>query len=120
LRTERRIIKLRVARRLGPARIAFRLGLNPSTVHKVLARYGCPPLAHLDRASGRPVRRYERAAPGELVHVDIKKLGNIPDGGGWRVVGQARGYQTKGHHHHRPLPARPPRHRLQLPAHRHR
>jgi hypothetical protein len=45
------------------------------------------PLAHLDRATGAPVRRYERAAPGELVHMDIKKLGNIPDGGGWRAVG---------------------------------
>src|SRR5262249_13607622 len=84
-RTERRVIGLRVSRRLGPARIAFRLGLNPSTVHKVLGRYGCPRLAHLDRATGEPVRRYERAAPGELVHVDIKKLGNIPDGGGWRT-----------------------------------
>ena len=72
-------------------RIAFRLGLNPSTVHRVLARYRCPPLAHLDRATGRSVRRYERAVPGELVHVDIKKLGNIPDGGGWRAVGRARG-----------------------------
>ena len=95
VRTERRIVKLRVARRLGPARIAFRLGLNPSTVHAVLARYGCPPLAHLDRASGRRIRRYERAMPGELVHVDIKKLGNIPDGGGWRATGRARGYQNK-------------------------
>jgi len=82
LHTERRIIKLRVARRLGPARIAFRLGLNPSTVHKVLARYGCPPLAHLDRASGRPVRRYERAAPGELVHVDIKSSATSPTAAG--------------------------------------
>jgi transposase InsO family protein len=91
VRTERRIIGLRVTRRLGPARIAFRLGLNPSTVHKVLARYGCPPLAHLDRATGVPVRRYERQRPGELVHVDIKKLGNIPNGGGWRTVGQAQG-----------------------------
>ena len=90
-RVERRIVKLRVSQRLGPARIAFRLGLNPSTVHQVLTRYGCPPLAHLDRATGQPVRRYERAAPGELVHVDIKKLGNIPDGGGWRAVGQAQG-----------------------------
>jgi transposase InsO family protein len=89
-RLERRIVGLRVARRLGPARIAFRLGLNPSTVHAVLARYGCPPLAHLDRASGAPVRRYERARPGELVHVDVKKLGNIPDGGGWRTVGMAQ------------------------------
>jgi transposase InsO family protein len=89
--TERRIVKLRVARRLGPARIAFRLGLNPSTVHKVLARYRCPPLAHLDRGSGRRIRRYERARPGELVHVDVKKLGNIPNGGGWRSTGWAQG-----------------------------
>jgi transposase InsO family protein len=91
VRAERRIVKLRVTRRWGPARIAFRLGLNPSTVHAVLARYHCPPLCHLDRTSGRRIRRYERAAPGELVHVDIKKLGNIPDGGGWRAVGYAQG-----------------------------
>jgi transposase InsO family protein len=90
-RTERRIISLRVSRRLGPARIAYRLGLNPSTVHQVLVRYHCPKLAHLDRAAAVPVRRYERARPGELVHVDVKKLGNIPDGGGWRTVGRARG-----------------------------
>ncbi len=94
-RAERRIIKLRVASRLGPARIAFRLGLNPSTVHAVLTRYGCPPLAHRDRANGRLVRRYEHAAPGELVHVDIKKLGNIPDGGGWRVAGKAQGKRNR-------------------------
>jgi transposase InsO family protein len=95
VRTERRIVKLRVAYRLGPARIAFRLGLNPSTVHAVLTRYGCPPLAHLDRASGRNIRRYERAVPGELVHVDIKKLGNIPDGGGWRTAGRAQGKRNR-------------------------
>jgi transposase InsO family protein len=90
-RTEQRIVRLRVTARLGPARIAFRLGLAPSTVHAVLARYHCPPLAHLDRATGSPVRRYERARPGELVHVDVKKLGNIPDGGGHRVHGRATG-----------------------------
>ena len=88
-RTERRIIGLRVSQRLGPARIAFRLGLHPSTVHKVLARYGCPRLAHLDRATAVPVRRYERDRPGELVHVDVKKLGNIPDGGCPHVLCQA-------------------------------
>jgi transposase InsO family protein len=94
-RIERRIVGLRVSRRLGPARIAYRLGLHPSTVHAVLARYRCPPLAHLDRATGAPVRRYERERPGELVHVDVKKLGNIPDGGGWRVAGKAQGIRNR-------------------------
>jgi transposase InsO family protein len=94
-RTERRIVGLRVSRRLGPARIAARLGLHASTVHAVLIRYGCPPLAHLDRGSGAAVRRYERQRPGELVHVDVKKLGNIPDGGGWRVTGVAQGLKNK-------------------------
>ncbi|MER6817936.1 IS481 family transposase [Spirillospora sp. NPDC000708] len=98
-RIERRIVNLRVTARLGPARIASRLGLHASTVHRVLTRYHCPPLAHLDRATGRPirrtdnraVRRYEHPAPGDLVHIDIKKLGNIPDGGGHRVHGRAIG-----------------------------
>jgi transposase InsO family protein len=94
-RTERRIIKLRVSRRLGPARIAWQLGLNPSTVHQVLRRYGCPKLACLDRAAKVAVRRYERARPGELIHVDIKKLGNIPDGGGHRVLGQQAGRRNR-------------------------
>jgi transposase InsO family protein len=103
-RTERRIVGLRVSRRLGPARIAFRLGLAPSTVYAVLARYRCPRLAHLDQATGVPVRRYERSRPGELVHVDVKKLGNIPDGGGWRVTGRAQGKRNK----HATSPARTP------------
>jgi transposase InsO family protein len=103
-RTERRIIGLRVTARLGPARIGFRLGLAPSTVHAVLARYGCPLLAHLDRATGVPVRRYERDRPGELVHVDVKKLGNIPDGGGWRIHGKAQG----GRNRHATSPGRNP------------
>src|SRR5215469_12741810 len=94
-RTERRIIGLRVSRRLGPARIGYRLGLPPSTVHAVLARYRCPRLADLDRATGRPVRRYERDRPGELVHVDVKKLGNIPDGGGHRTAGRAQGKRNR-------------------------
>ncbi|WP_180686416.1 helix-turn-helix domain-containing protein, partial [Streptomyces gossypiisoli] len=87
-RTERRIIKVRILRRWGPARIAHLLHLVPSTVHRVLARYGLARLAHLDRATGRVIRRYERDRPGELVHVDIKKLGNIPDGGGHKVLGR--------------------------------
>lgn len=51
----------------------------------MLARYRAPRLAHLDRATGRCVRRYERGHPGALVHVDVKKLGAIPDGGGYRA-----------------------------------
>jgi transposase InsO family protein len=89
--TERRIIKVRVLRRWGPARIAHLLHLVPSTVHRVLTRYRLARLTHLDRATGRVIRRYEREKPGELVHVDIKKLGNIPDGGGWRAVGRTAG-----------------------------
>jgi transposase InsO family protein len=100
-RVERRIIKVRVARRWGPARIAFLLGLNPATVHRVLVRYRLPRLADLDRGTGVRIRagvpalRYERSRPGELVHVDVKKLGNIPTGGGHRVTDRATGYQNR-------------------------
>ncbi|WP_327069464.1 IS481 family transposase [Kitasatospora sp. NBC_01302] len=94
-RTERRIIKVRVLRRWGPARIAYLLRLNPATVHRVLTRYRLARLAHLDRATSRPIRRYEHSAPGELVHVDIKKLGNIPDGGGHKTLGRQAGRKTR-------------------------
>ncbi|MFD3788135.1 IS481 family transposase [Streptomyces cyaneofuscatus] len=94
-RTERRIIKVRTLRRWGPARIAYLLGLNPATVHRVLTRYRLARLAHLDRATGRAIRRYEHAAPGDLVHVDIKKLGNIPDGGGHKVLGRQAGRKNR-------------------------
>lgn len=94
-RTERRIIKVRLLRRWGPARIAHLLGLVPSTVHRVLTRYRLARLSHLDRATGRPIRRYERERPGELVHVDIKKLGNVPDGGGHKMLGRQAGRKTR-------------------------
>ena len=92
-RLERRIVKLRFCRRWGPHRISYHLGVPRSTVGRVLNRYRMPLLAHLDQATGLPVRkprptRYEAAAPGDLVHVDIKKLGRIPNGGGWRVHGR--------------------------------
>jgi transposase InsO family protein len=91
-RQERRIIGLRVSRRWGPHRIAYKLDLNPSTVHAVLRRYKCPRLSWTDPATGVQIRkpdpvRYEHQAPGDLIHVDIKKLGRIPDGGGWRTHG---------------------------------
>jgi transposase InsO family protein len=84
---EQRVLALRRQRRLGPARIAGILGLAPSTVHRILSRHGMPRLAWLDRPTGIPVR-YERDRPGELVHVDIKKLGRLRDGSGWRVHGR--------------------------------
>jgi transposase InsO family protein len=86
-------VALRFTRRWGPHRIGYHLGVPRSTVGRVLARYRMPLLAHVDQVTGLPVRkppvnRYEATAPGELVHVDIKKLGRIPDGGGWRVHGR--------------------------------
>ena len=92
-RRERRIINLRFTHRWGPHRISYRLGVARSTVGRVLDRYNMPALDCIDQATGLPVRkspprRYEKSRPGELVHVDIKKLGRIPDGGGWRTVGK--------------------------------
>ena len=97
VRTERRVLGLRVNRRWGPARIAYHLHLNISTVHRILTRYLCPPLRFTDPATGIRVRgrdrarRYEYARPGEMVHVDIKKLGRIPNGGGHRARGRVHG-----------------------------
>ena len=94
-KVERKIVHLRRTRGWGPARIGHKIGVAPSTVHRVLTRAGCAPLAHTDLATRRELRkqvvRYERERPGQLVHVDIKKLGRIPDGGGHRVHGRAHG-----------------------------
>ena len=103
-RQERRIIALRLNRRWGPARIAYLLGLHPSTVYKVLSRYRLAKLAWLDRATGKVIRRYEHPTPGSLVHIDVKKLGRIPDGGGHRAVGRAQGWSNRGHASNRPKP----------------
>jgi transposase InsO family protein len=90
-RTERRIIKVRVIRRWGTARIGYLLGIHPCTVHRVLTRYGIARLRWLDRPTGRVIRRIESAAVGDLVHVDVKKVGKIPAGGGWRMLGRTVG-----------------------------
>jgi transposase-like protein len=96
----RAIVRLRWRQRLGPVEIGTRLGVPASTVHAVLVRCRLNRLAQLDRVSGEPVRRYEHDHPGSMLHVDVKKLGNIPDGGGWRFVGKAQGRRNK--HRHRP------------------
>ena len=87
---ERRIERLRRRLKLGPVRIGYRLRLASSTVYRVLCRLGLQRLRWLDRPTGQVIRRYEHAAPGDLVHVDIKKLGRIPAGGGWRMHGRGQ------------------------------
>lgn len=87
-RIERRIVSLRTSRKLGPARIAGIVEMHPSTVHRVLQRAGVNRLAWMDRPTGRVVRRIETSRPGELVHVDTKKLHQVPAGGGWRAHGR--------------------------------
>ncbi|KPC64657.1 IS481 family transposase [Streptomyces chattanoogensis] len=93
--TETRVCRLRQDRKLGPARIGPILGLPSSTVHRILTRHGLHRLTFMDRPTGQVIRRYERDRPGELVHVDVKKLGRIPDGGGHKVLGRRAGRATR-------------------------
>ncbi|WP_406110941.1 IS481 family transposase [Streptomyces sp. NBC_01003] len=92
---EEEVCELRRSRKLGPARIGPILGMPASTVHRVLVRHGLNRLAFMDRPTGQVIRRYERDQPGDLVHVDVKKLGRIPDGGGHRVLGRQAGRTTR-------------------------
>lgn len=93
---EQAILALRVAQRHGQDWIGPELGIPARTVSRILRRHNLPYLAELDPMTGQKIRsskttaiRYERARPGELVHMDVKKLGKIPDGGGWRAHGRA-------------------------------
>jgi transposase InsO family protein len=86
---EERILELRRRRKLGPHRLAAILGIPRSTCYAVLRRRQMHRLDWIDRPTGLVIRRYERAAPGELIHVDVKKLGRIPEGGGHRVRGRS-------------------------------
>jgi transposase InsO family protein len=94
----RKIVHLRWKQRLGPVAISAKVGVAPSTVHRVLTRCRINRLCHVDRVTGEPIRRYEMTRPGELVHVDIKKLGKVPDGGGWRKLGRAQGIRNSAAH----------------------
>ncbi|WP_081622486.1 IS481 family transposase [Jongsikchunia kroppenstedtii] len=89
------IVRLRWRERLGPVQIGGQLGVPASTVHAVLVRCHINRLSHIDRVSGEPIRRYEHDRPGALIHVDVTKFGNIPDGGGWRYVGKQQGDKNK-------------------------
>ena len=91
----RKIVKLRWRHRLGPLQIAGRLGLPTSTVHAVLVRNRLNRLTHFDRVTGEPLRRYEHPYSGSMIHVDVTKFGNIPDGGGHRTLGREQGKKNR-------------------------
>jgi transposase InsO family protein len=101
------ILAARRAHHAGPVRLATLLGIAASTIAAVLRRAGMPRLADIDRLTGELLRgrrhselRYEREHPGDLLHVDVKKLGRVPDGGGWRVHGRAATVDQR----HKPAP----------------
>lgn len=82
--------------RTGPALIAETTGVPERTVSRILRRAGIPHLAVCDPLTGEVIRatkttavRYEHDRPGSLVHIDVKKLGRIPEGGGWKAHGRA-------------------------------
>ncbi len=96
-RQVRRIIVARRRLRVGPHRLGPLLHHPRSTVYAVLRRHGVSRLAHADRLTGAPIR-YVRERPGELIHVDVKKLGRVPPGGGHRIHGaSARNHLALGH-----------------------
>jgi transposase InsO family protein len=92
----RQVLRLRRKRRWGADRIAFEVGIAASTVQRILRAEGCARLDRGDRATATPVVRYQRERPGELIHVDVKKLAAIPDGGGWWMHGRSKD-PYKGH-----------------------
>lgn len=102
---EDRVLAMRAQIRRGPVYLAGELGLVASTVGRILHRRHVPALAAVDPITGELVRRrhtgirYERRNPGDLLHVDVKKLGRVPDGGGWRLHGrreEVRGRKVHG------------------------
>ncbi len=100
---EQRVLALRRELRVGPARLAQELELPTRTVGAILHRHRVPRLAECDPLTGVVIRasrssgiRYERERPGELVHMDVKKLGRIPDGGGWRAHGRSEEVRGRG------------------------
>ncbi len=97
------MLQARLDLHAGPVQLAAELNLPASTIGQVLRRWQMPRLADLDRLSGELLRtratdvRYEHARPGDLLHVDVKKLGRIPAGGGWRLEGE----DASAHHRNR-------------------
>ena len=93
---EEKVLAARAEHRDGPDVLAPKVGVPARTISRILRRHGVPYLRECDPMTGEVIRsskatavRYERERPGELVHMDVKKIGRIPDGGGWRVHGRA-------------------------------
>jgi transposase InsO family protein len=104
-RVEHKVLAARRHRKRGAMVLAAELGLNPSTVGRILARHEVPHLSAIDPITGESVRssrrnanRYEHRTPGSLVHVDVKKLGRIPVGGGWRLHGRDAAVSVANRH----------------------
>jgi transposase InsO family protein len=109
-RVERQVLAARRRRHRGAVALAAELGLNASTVGRVLARHRVPKLAAVDPVTGAPVRsirhsgiRYEHPAPGDMIHVDVKKLGRVPAGGGWRLHGRDAAVSVANRHKKTPI-----------------
>lgn len=88
------LLAVRQAERIGRDELALRFTVSASTASRIIARAGLPRLHELDPVTGIRIRaaqttqlRYKHENPGDLIHVDVKKLGHIPDGGGWRIDG---------------------------------
>jgi transposase InsO family protein len=95
---EAAVVAARVEHRRGQDWLGPELGVPARTVSRILRRHDLPRLCELDPLTGAVIRafkttavRYERDRPGELVHMDVKKIGRIPDGGGWRAHGRQMG-----------------------------
>jgi transposase InsO family protein len=99
---EAQVVAQREQQRRGQDWLGPELGVAPRTVSRILRRHHMPYLRELDPLTGEVIRaskttavRYERDRPGELVHMDVKKIGRIPDGGGWRAHGRAARETTR-------------------------
>jgi len=91
---EQRILEARQRLKIGPHQLSHQLCCPRSTIYAVLRRNGFSRLRDADRPSGAPVR-YVRERPGELLHLDVKKLGRIPESGGHRALGREEGMKKK-------------------------
>lgn len=101
--TEQKVLAARRELRAGPDHIVAATGCGPAPSPGILRRYGIPVLAACDPLTGQQIRasraserRYEHGAPGDIVHIDVKKLGQIPDGGGRRIHGHSEPVRGRG------------------------